>query len=332
MRQKTILSPILFLGGCSLDYHLFNNQQKQQEQQEQQEPFVQEPNPDNPDSGEVPVECPYTDEFDQRPETPVDILVVADRSGSMYGDRERVEAGLETFINTLPARSWQFLVISANDEMVRYESRTPLLPGATGQDASDMYNDTSDGQVENGLRASMLYIDTYASWFNTDAVLHMIYISDEDDYSWGYSSDDNDVLATTKAWIDNSAKDISLASVVNIEYPLCTGDNDEIGTRYMEITDYVGGEKVDICSDGDQWGKAITDIKTYINPYESYELTYRPIERTLEVTVDGNLMAQGTQWTYQNKKIFFSDVPAAEAHVEMSYDIDIATTKDICPF
>lgn len=323
MKKGISLSPILFMTGCAIDYTFSGEQQKFAVPNNS----LSEDTAHDTESSFVP--CPYTDAFDQAAETPVDILVVADHSGSMYGDRERIEAGLETFINELPPRGWQFLVVSANDERIQYESRTPLTPGATAQQAVDMYNYAEGGEVENGLNASMLYIDNYASWLNPSAALHIIYISDEDDYSFGYFSEDSEVVSTMKDWVDANTKNFSLASIVNIDYPLCSNSCDEIGTRYIELTDYLGGEKVDICSDGDQWGEALREVKSNIHPRESYELTYWPIERTLEVTVDGSLV---TQWTYNNKKIRFSDVPAAEAHVEMFYHVDITTTENVCPF
>lgn len=325
MKEGSIFLPTLFMTGCVIDYTISDKQQN----------FTAPLHPVQEDSGEDTASdflpCPYTDAFDQRSETPVDILVVADRSGSMYGDRERVEAGLETFINELPPRGWQFLVVSANDERVQYESRTPLTPGATAQQAVDMYNYAEGGEVENGLNTSMLYIDNYATWLNPNAALHIIYMSDEDDYSFGYFSEDSEVVAIMKDWIDTQTKDLSLASIVNIDYPLCSNSCDEIGTRYLEVTDYVEGKKVDICSDGDQWGEALSEVKTFINPRESYHLTYWPRDETLEVTVDGSIF---TQWTYHknNNKIRFSDVPAAEAHVEIFYHIDMTTTGDTCPF
>ena len=69
---------------------------------------------------------------------------------------------------------------------------------------------------------------------------------------------------------------VFMASIVNVEASesMCMWPPSplDIGDRYMDATNMLGGTIVDICDD--DWSPGVTDATHSIEPYEKIELTH----------------------------------------------------------
>jgi len=276
---------------------------------------------------EVPVEVEvddndkiWVDNFYQ-PSTAngVDILWVIDMSGSMRDNEDKLLAGIEAMMKSLPATGWRLNMISNSPNVVAQDQQFPLVPGDTFQDAEDMYDNIVQGHFEMGFDALEEYMNNnpYSqSWMRWDASLLVVFVSDEEDQS---SMSVNEFTS----WYSNLRQDVYLASIVNVDTAdsLCPQQSSiYIGYNSMEATRYFNGVIVDICSD--DWSPGVTDASVQIEPYESYELSHIPSDvDSIRVFIDG---VPNSDWHFVRTEnvLYFDIIPEAGVLVEMVYDYD----------
>ena len=106
---------------------------------------------------EVPVEVENNDKiwvdhfFQPTSANGVDILWVIDMSGSMNDNEDKLLAGIEAMMKSLPATGWRLNMISNSPNVVIQDQQFPLVPGDTFQDAKDMYDNVVQGHFEMGF-------------------------------------------------------------------------------------------------------------------------------------------------------------------------------------
>ena len=249
----------------------------------------------------------------------VDILWVIDTSGSMSAFNERLFAGIEHMMNSLPASGWRLVMMSADPNESISEQQFPLVPGDTITDAEDMYTQMLDGPGEAGFDAVHAYIQSNpyaATWMRPDAALLVVFVSDEEDQSVGFATPPDFVTWYTSRRFGN----VFLASIVMQEPDTSVCEFEPpanfIGYRYMEATSMLFGTIVDICSD--DWSAGVVDATAQIEPYEYIELSRTPIESTIRVFVDGT---PTSDWTYDSgsNTVYFTRIPHGGALVEVGY-------------
>ena len=249
----------------------------------------------------------------------VDILWVIDMSGSMRDNEEKLLAGIEAMMKSLPASGWRLNMVSNSPDKVIQDQQFPLVPGDTFQDAEDMYDDIIVGHFEMGFDSleEYMFSNPYApTWMRHDAALLVVFVADEEDQS-------SMTVAEFTTWYSNARQNVYLASIVNVDPAdsLCPQGNPVfIGYNSMEATRYFGGVIVDICSD--DWSPGVTDASIQVEPYESYELSHIPTDMdSIRVFIDG---VPNNDWHFVRTEnvIYFDIIPEPGVLVEMAYDYD----------
>ena len=249
----------------------------------------------------------------------VDILWVIDMSGSMRDNEEKLLAGIEAMMKSLPASGWRLNMVSNSPDKVIQDQQFPLVPGDTFQDAEDMYDDIIVGHFEMGFDSleEYMFSNPYApTWMRHDAALLVVFVSDEEDQS-------SMTVTEFTTWYSNARQNVYLASIVNVDPAdsLCPQGNPVfIGYNSMEATRYFGGVIVDICSD--DWSPGVTDASIQVEPYESYELSHIPADMdSIRVFIDG---VPNNDWHFVRTEnvIYFDIIPEPGVLVEMAYDYD----------
>ena len=283
---------------------------------------------------EVPVEVPgeggdvWVDSFDQ-PYTidGIDIVWLIDHSCSMNSHAQSVVDGIEAMMLALPPSGWRLGITTTAWQNAGQAAEFPLVPGDTVQDAWDAYNNTGNYGLEAGFDALYAYLveNSYnQSWLRPDAGLLVVFVSDEEEQSSRDFTSTNAGLLDFINWAGNLRPSVFLASIVNIPGPESVCDHPPagnfIGDRYIDATNAFGGVVVDICSE--DWAPGVQAATTQVEPYEEWELTYRPLEETLIVFVDSVEMDH-LDWTFNpgTNSVEFFVIPPEGSHVEIGYVI-----------
>ena len=251
----------------------------------------------------------------------IDILWVIDRSGSMRMHDANLLAGVEAMLLALPASDWRLVMINAAPTHSVTNSEFPLVPGDDAADAADMLNTLRTAHREEGFNATYEYIvnNPYSStWMRPDAGLLVVFVSDEEEQSDFEYPTATDFVSWYSSMRMGS---VFMASVVNVEASesLCLWPPSplDIGNRYMDATNLLGGTVVDICDE--DWSPGVTDATHSIEPYEKLALTHTPEDpNTIRVFVNGAL---NSDWYYSTTEntVHFTVIPSAGDLVEIGY-------------
>ncbi len=255
----------------------------------------------------------------------VDILWVIDTSGSMNRYDANLMLGIETMLNALPPSGWRLAMTSNDPLKASSEAQFPLVPGDDILDAEAMYSAMGRGGREEGFDAAYEYIvnNPYSStWMRSDAALLIVFVSDEEDQSDQHFPAVSDFISWYSMQRGGS---VFLSSIVNVAAvdSVCTWAVNaiDIGDRYMDATNFLGGVVVDICSE--DWAPGVTDASAQIDPHEEWPLTHKPIESSIRLFIDTVAMPD-TEWTYNpvTNAVEFLAIPAGGSLVEIGYIID----------
>ena len=229
-------------------------------------------------------------------------------------------AGIEAMLAALPPSGWRLAMMSNDPSKASVESQFPLVPGDDAEDAADMLNTLSTAHREEGFNATYEYIvnNPYSStWMRPDAGLLVVFVSDEEeqsDFEYPAASD-------FVTWYSSMRMgSVFMASIVNVEASesMCIWPPSplDIGDRYMDATNMLGGTIVDICDD--DWSPGVTDATHSIEPYEKIELTHKAEIDSIRVFVNGYL---NHDWLYieSENTVYFTTIPSAGELVEVGY-------------
>jgi len=321
----------------------------------------------------------YTDLFFQETRAEVDILWVVDNSESMEAEQERLARRFDTFIEYMDEVETLMdfhLGVITTDLSDDNPDRAKLLgtPSVLTRDTLD-YVDKFKERVqvgidgwgmEKGLEASLTALsepmvsDANDGFLRSDAMLVLIYVSDENDCSdrgalpsedYCYLPAYQDDLVSVSEYV-SSFRDIKqdpeLVMGFGIVGPQDTTHCEDTlpGTRYMEFAESTGGAMGSICAEDfagimDNLGLSVGGIRS------SFPLTYRPVERTIEVWVcdddpcdgsNGAEVARGDAdgWSYDDSTSYLTfngaSVPERGAVISVKYEVagsvDRADTGD----
>ena len=250
----------------------------------------------------------------------IDILWVIDRSGSMRMHDASLIAGVEAMLAALPASDWRLVMINADSSHSVTNSEFPLVPGDDATDAANMLNTLRSAHREEGFNATYEYIvnNPYSStWMRPDAGLLVVFVSDEEeqsDFEYPTASD-------FVTWYSSMRMgSVFMASIVNVEASesMCIWPPSplDIGHRYMDATNMLGGTIVDICDE--DWSPGVTDATHSIEPYEKIKLTHKAEIDSIRVFVNGSL---NHDWLFieSENTVYFTVIPSAGELVEVGY-------------
>ena len=248
----------------------------------------------------------------------VDILWVIDPSGSMANDRPRVVAGIGEMLAVLPLTSWRLAIISADPGRAAQTQEFPLIPGDDAQDAETQLTTTVTGHHEKGFDAVKSYMGNgySATWMREDAALLIVFVSDEEEQSYNNFPNTSDFVN----WISNQREYVFASSIVQ----LSEGDTNcqpaapiNEGKRYIEASDALPGQKIDICSE--DWSQGVADAGTQVTQYDYWELSRIPLYNDrIYIFIDG---VPNYDWYYEpaENRVYFNTMPAEKSLVEIAY-------------
>lgn len=250
----------------------------------------------------------------------IDIVWVVDRSGSMHNNDEKLEQGMNTMLTILNQEfsvSWRIGIISTDPTESAQNQIFPLVMGDDHTVAMDNLSWVGSPGREQGFSAfQSYYLDNPYSqtWMRYSASLLVIFVSDEDDQSYNEFSQASDF----SHWYSSIRQQSFLASIVISTEDSCEHD---IGDRYIEATNNLQGQVVDICSE--DWSPSIRAITDRLQPYEEWYLTHTPLfgESGIYVFEDGVLMSD-TLWQYDptENKVAFDTTPLGDTLIEIAYE------------
>ncbi len=280
-----------------------------------------------PDTGVLAGEV-QVDEWDLAAITGTDILFFGDTSGSMTEELETLGDKVTDFVDRLDdyATDWQLAAVTGPSGCVVDRVFTPddadyaerfaeAITTPPGQDLVDewgLYNTTL--AVEQSGPG-----DCNAGLVREGAILHIIFISDEDDNSPGWDEGDPDYW---RAYVDRvvavkgDADLVVYSGVVGPEPDGCEGA--EPGVGYAEAVAATGGELLSICSD---WSSSLDVLVDATEVYDTFTLSRTPDLSTLDVRVNGSMRGGWSYVSADNAVVFSSDPPHSGDTVTITYTV-----------
>ena len=264
-----------------------------------------------------------------------DIIFIIDNSGSMFSYQTAVASNMSTFMNVFATLGidYQIGVITTDKAYFLGSVITPNSTDPVGELAYQI--GTAAGIYGSGMERGlqMSYDVTQAgedagpnsSFLRADALLVLVYISDERDWSSGNWTDYANYFDQLKG---NPSMVISHAVIG--DYPSgCTWIDPatgyqrmvQFGAGYYDISQYYGGITYSLCSA--DWGQqmqsmALNSVAAFEYPLENEGV----IEDSISVTVAGQ---SNSVWTYNSDTNAVSfpqtDAPEEGEEIEITYSI-----------
>ncbi len=264
----------------------------------------------------------YTDDFEVPTNPPSDIIFFVDQSCSMDDDAASLASNFSSFITQLSTytSNWHVMVVN-NDNGC---SSSGILTSATsGYESRFEAAVTSGGGIwtEAGLTVTSTGVDKTdstecnAGFLRTDALLHVIMVSDEPEQSLGsWDSYVTQVIAKK----GDSTK-VKFSAIAGDKPSGCTSASDsaEYGRGYYEAATATSGLFLSLCSN---WASNVSALADASITETTFELTHTPDPSTITVDVNG---APEGAWTYDpaSNAVVFNDANAAQGGdvIEINY-------------
>ena len=254
---------------------------------------------------------------------PSDIMFAVDQSGTMGDDQTRLASNFTTFMNGLSSftSDWQIIVANDDDGCNRSSILTP---------ETEDYVEKFEAAVSGGggsYTESLLTVGANAientdagdcndTFMRSDAMLHLVLVSDEPDQSswtsglaWG---DLVQQIIDKKGYTSR----VHISAVAGPDPGGC--ESADAGTGYSDAVAATGGVFLSICSD---WASpsGLALLAEASVSLDTFLLTEHPVEETIVVRVNGMSV---TTWTYDgtdNAVVFSDNVPGEGDAVEIAY-------------
>ena len=249
----------------------------------------------------------------------VDILWVVDPSGSMINNWPQVVLGVEQMMLALPTNvNWRLEIIPTDHMRAKTLQSFPILPGDSLQTAQNHLQNNVQGHWEKGTDAVKAYMTENTDalqWMRNEVALLIIFVSDENDSS-------SQTASQFIQWVQYQRSEVYVTSIVNVDTAtsLCpdTYGMWDVGTDYMDITNYFSGITIDICET--DWTAGVTQAAQQVHLIDEIQLDYTPVDIDhIEVLVD-NVVWTDWSWDQTNNKIIFSVMPPEGSIITVSYN------------
>ena len=294
------------------------------------------------------------DEFDQLGRPRVDILFVVDDSCSMFEEQTALSQNFGAFIQFADAQGLDYQIgvtttdVRPNFAAGRLVSGSPAshngpaanrivtpntLPSPAAVFLQNVTLGTSGDATERGLEAAYLALSNplifghNAGFLRPDAVLAVVVVSDEEDYSSRTTDFYANFFLSIKGFRNTNL--FSFSGIVGDAPSGCNGPggNADPGLRYIDVAQRTGGVIQSICTA--DWARSLEDLANAAFGFKSrFFLSNQPIPATLEVYVDGVRIpgtgAQGAvNWIFDfsSNSVNFGpfSIPEPGAHIRVEY-------------
>lgn len=289
------------------------------------------------DDGDINKNYIYiNDEFIQKENKSIDILWVMDNSGSMKDEQTNLANSFERFINNFIKKEINFkMAITTTDASSTSKKGKEIgdfnqMTLKKSQESSSTFIEyfqekinvgTGGSRKESGLSTSLAFLENYKSVFiRPNALLTIIYVSDEDDQS-------SETVPTIINKIKALKSDAHLFKAYSITAFKETKQSHEyVGTRYQEATALTldGGYNADINKDFHTTLEKIGE--NMANAVTRFPLSKPPAEiKLVKIYVNTKLKELNTHYSYDetNHSIQFigNYVPAVLDKIKIVYPV-----------
>lgn len=276
------------------------------------------------------------DSFSQKASARIDVLWIVDNSPSMAQEQNNLASNFDSFIQFVDESDvdYQIGVISTDLDLAGHQGQlqgNPKIitrstqPSPASAFATNIRVGTGGAGNERGLEASYMALSepllsgVNAGFLRADAALAIIYVSDENDHSFGEVSFYRRYFEQLKG-VGNENR-VMAGAIVGDQPDGCATAG--AGTRYHMLVQAIGGSIGSICAADfsetlQQLGLTVAGLDRRFGLSDD-----NPESASIVVEVDGQIIQQDWQngWTYENGNIFFNGayVPPPGATVEVSY-------------
>jgi hypothetical protein len=269
----------------------------------------------------------------------VDLLFMIDNSSSMLQYQKKLERQIPYLLESLNAKELDYRIASVSSDMRRSGSGGRLLgqpsfltPQTEGLEAllrARLVLGQTGSDIESGLASIWGALETPLgkSFLRQDALLSIIVLTNEDDYSPHPVSHYQDFLDSVKSEVPGFDQGwiLNFIGVTDIQGSCrTTGDFKEAGLRYIELADISGGIKTSICEADLVEAVSILE-KKIVQILSDYKLDQIPRFETIEVYINEMLVPHHEVhgWFYvesQNLIRFNGDfLPKASDRIRVEY-------------
>jgi hypothetical protein len=264
--------------------------------------------------------------LDELPGT--DVLFFGDTSGSMATELTTLGDLVGTFVTRMEdyTTTWQLLAVTGPSGCGVQGVITPDTPDYASVFAQAILTPPGEDEVDEwGLYNVAQAVqqsdegECNAGFLREDAVLHVIFISDEDDNSPGWDTD----AGYWQGYVDAvlaAKSDPSLVRMSAVVGPVPDGcEGAEPGTGYAEAVEATGGELISICTD---WANELDLLVQASIMRSDFALSAWPIVPSISVVVNGEAREEG--WEYvgaDNLVRFLEELPRSGDRVTIGYRV-----------
>lgn len=278
----------------------------------------------------------------------VDVLWVIDNSyETMELHQERIASKMQSFYNGLVRNNANFRIAATTMDMSRTGARGDLLgsvpvvtrstPNAVARLQELLRRGGEGNNAEIGLGAMRSALEkevakgSSAKFLRDDALLVIVFLTDDEDFSAGTVADYKNFLDNLKGQNTlNSQKWIAnYIGVTDLNDSRCTtyGDYSARGDNYIELAQGSGGVSESICQTdfGSYIDQITVRLKSVLN---RYKLEENPLLDSLTVYKNGVLIREDNVngWTYEaetNTVVLNGSVkPGPNDEIEIKYEIN----------
>ena len=274
------------------------------------------------------VEHWYSEQWQQEEVAYLDILWVVDDSGSMSPFQQNLASNTLSFLNVFLSSGADFHMGVISTTWYNMNGFVDFsTPNADSVLAAELLMGISGSGNEKGLEMAKLALSVGnakpgGSFFREDAVLVVIFVSDEPDHS-------PDSLSSYINFFD-SLKDPGKFLPIGVfgDVPGGCSISWSNGTRhadpgmgYWDLIDYYSSDWYSICAS--DWGVQMQQIANEISGRRSFQLEKPdPIEETIEVKVNGQITEEWVYDSGSNSVVFNVDhVPIEGQSISIDYAV-----------
>jgi hypothetical protein len=274
-----------------------------------------------------------------------DVLFVVDDSSSMEPEQTQLAESFPKFLDYFlgSGLDYHIGVISTDypNDKGKLESGLGELwitdetqnPQGVFQDMAEMggFGDSYESGMGTSYAAIELQQDEYnAGYYRDDASLHVIVMTDENDWTQQYGLITVEEYISWMTTLKPSADMVSFNSIIN-QIGCCGGNtspfSETAGTRYLELTNGIGGINWDVKSDN--WDQVLEQLGMQAAGLSrEFFLTQLPVPGSITVFVEEDAVeyqfAEGDDWTYsasRNSVTFAEYIPTPLSRVKIQYEV-----------
>ena len=256
----------------------------------------------------------------------IDLLFVIDNSGSMRAEQNALAETFGEFIRSFQRLRFDFrIAITTTDAAtengaLRGEILSQDTPNLNQVFAEQIQVGTNGLGVEQGFRAAQLALSEEnlegLDFVREGAVLAVVFVSDEDDQSFGTPETFYEQLVNRKG----DVRRVKISAITGPDRGGCNTASP--GRRYLLASELSGGSFESICQEDLGMPRLGASISGFSTAFDLVHTVISDIEP--RVFIDGEEVQEG--WRFENERIAFDDatVPDDCALIEIGY-----VTRDI---